>query len=321
MIDMSQMDISRIKKEGIIVVSTFDGCAMAMQALKNLKIKVKKYYAYEIDKPAIFIANKKHKKIIQMGSIESFDYNLHKKEGVDLLIGGSPCQGFSFAGKQLNFEDPRSKLFFNYVDIKNEIKPTFFILENVDMKKEYLDVITMFMGVAPININSNLVSAQMRNRWYWTNIPGVSLPKDLNVKLQDILEEGFTDKMKSYCIDANYFKGGNPEQYFKKSRRQLVFNYSSSGRGKNKPVQGRFSYSEKALTLCAGGYSSRSTTGVMLDDMHWRKLTPIECERLQTLPDNYTFGVSNTQRYKMLGNGFTVKVIMHILKEMKKYIK
>lgn len=297
---------------GLRVKSFFDGMSGGRESLKRMGIPVKSYKAYEIDKYAITIAKKNHPDIDHMGDVREAK-NIEGE--ADLILGGSPCQGFSFAGKQLNFEDPRSKLFFNFVDAIKTIKPKYFLLENVNMKKEYLDIISSYMGVEPIRINSDLLSAQRRDRWYWTNIPNIEQPKDAGIKLEDILEEGFTDRMKSYCLDANYFKGGNPEQYFKKSRRQLVFNYSSSGRSNGK-VEGRFSYSDKALTLCAGGYSSRATTGVFLNDMHWRKLSPIECERLQTFPDNYTEGVSNTQRYKMLGNGWTVDVICHILKNM-----
>lgn len=296
---------------GLRVISFFDGMSGGREALKRLNIPLNSYKAYEIDKYAIQIAKKNHPDIEHMGDVVSA---VNIKGAADLMLAGSPCQGFSFAGKQLNFKDPRSKLFFNFVDALNTIGPRYFLLENVNMKEKYRDIISKHMGVEPLRINSSLLSGQMRDRWYWTNIPQSPLQAK-NVMLEDILEEGFTDRMKSYCLDANYFKGGNPEQYFKKCRRQLVFNYSSSGRPSGK-IEGRFSYSNKALTLCAGGYSSRATTGVFLDDMNWRKLTPIECERLQTFPDNYTEGVSNSQRYKMLGNGWTVDVICHILKNM-----
>lgn len=133
------------------------------------------------------------------------------------------CQGFSFAGKQLNFDDPRSALFFEFVRVMKETKPKYFLLENVRMKQEYQDVITAHMGVKPIMINSSLLSAQNRVRLYWTNIPNIEQPKEQSVVLQDILEDEFVaDREKSYCIDANYYKGANWEQYKNKSRRQLV---------------------------------------------------------------------------------------------------
>lgn len=227
------------------------------------------------------------------------------------------CQGFSFAGKQLAFNDPRSSLFFEFVAILNALRranPNIkFLLENVKMKKEYLDVITTFLGVQPILINSALVSAQSRQRYYWCNWL-IAQPEDRQILLKNIIEHGFVDRDKSYCIDANYFKGGNLEQYFNKSRRQLVFNYSSSGRG-NGVVESRHYEADKALTLTSQGYSRRGFTGV-IENAQIRKLTPIECERLQTLPDNYTSSVSNSQRYRQLGNGMTVDIIAHIFRSM-----
>ena len=139
------------------------------------------------------------------------------------MIGGSPCQGFSFAGKQLNFNDPRSALYFEFVRLLKETKPKYFLLENVRMKKEFQAIITKDLGVEPIMINSSLLSAQNRVRLYWTNIPNVSQPNDLGIVLKDIIEDGVTDRTKSHCLDANYFKGGNLKSYFEKHRRQLIF--------------------------------------------------------------------------------------------------
>jgi len=257
------------------VLSLFDGMSCARIALDRANIPVTEYYSSEIDKYAIQVSQANYPDIIQLGDIEIF--YLHRpsfKEGeIDLLIGGSPCQGFSFAGRQLNFDDPRSRLFLDYVRILREIKPKYFLLENVRMKKQYEYFISDILGVEPIAINSSLVSAQNRQRLYWTNIPNVTQPEDKGLFLQDILEDGFVDRDKSYCLDANYWKGGNLKSYLEKRRRQLVYTEDK-----------------------------------------YRKLTPLECERLQTVPDNYTAHVSNTQRYKMLGNGFTVDVIAHILK-------
>lgn len=245
----------------MIVLSLFDGMSCGLTALKRAGIKVTKYYASEVDKYAIQVAIKNHPEIIQLGDVTNWkDWSIEKP---DLIIGGSPCQGFSFAGKQLAFDDPRSKLFFTMMDIIDHYKPKYKMLENVRMKKEYLDVITDYMGCEPVFINSALVSAQNRQRYYWANWD-FDQPEDRGLVLSDIIQYGYwCNRDKSYCIDANYFKGGNLDQYFNKSRRQLVFRF----------------------------------------DGNWRKLTPIECERLQTLPDDYTAGVSNTQRYKMLGNG------------------
>ncbi len=259
------------------VLSLFDGMSCARLALARSGIPVGGYYASEIDKYAIEVSCKNYPDTVQLGDVVKLDTsNLPK---IDLLIGGSPCQGFSFAGKQLNFDDPRSKLFFEYVRILREVKPKYFILENVRMKKESQDIISRELGVEPIAINSNLVSAQERKRLYWTNIPGVKQPIDRGIILSNIIESGYVDRDKSFCIDANYFKGGNLKSYFEKNRRQLVF----------------------------------------LSEDSYRKLTPLECERLQTVPDGYTDFVSNTQRYKMLGNGFTVEVISHILSYISEY--
>lgn len=306
------------------VLSVFNGFSGARVALEKAGLHCDKYFSSEIDKYANQITHKNYPDTIDLGDVTKWrDWDWVLPE-IDLLIGGSPCQGFSLAGKQLNFEDPRSKLFFEFVDILNYYKPKYFLLENVKMKKEYQDVISDLLGVEPIEINSNLVSAQNRKRLYWTNIQGVSQPEDKGILLKDILEYGFVDGKKSYCIDASYYKGGNLKQYFEKHRRQLVFDNEHSGCievGKA-AVNGHdflkrvYSPCGKSPTLTAvcGGNQERK---IAVDSKHWRKLTPIECERLQTLPDNYTEGVSNTQRYKMLGNGFTVDVIAHILKGAK----
>lgn len=295
------------------VLSLFDGMSCAAIALKKLNINWDNYFAYEIDKYAIKVSTDNFPDIKQMGSVVDADFKGFPR--IDLLCGGSPCQGFSFAGKQLNFDDQRSRLFFEFVRALKEIKPKYFLLENVKMKKEFQDVISFHLGVEPIEINSSLVSAQNRKRLYWTNIPGVIQPIDKKIYLKDIIENGIVDKAKSLALDANYFKGGNLKQYFEKHRRQLVFNYSSSGRGSG-VVEGRFTEAEKAMTLTATGYSNRSVSGVLVGDLKWRKLTVLECKRLQTVPDDYIINVSNSQAYKMLGNGWTVDVITHILKNI-----
>ena len=287
-------------------------------ALERAGIKVDNYFASEIDKYAIKIATKNYPDIIELGDVKKWrEWDLPK---IDLIIGGSPCQAFSFAGGQLGFDDPRGDLFFIFEDIVKFYKPKYFLLENVKMKEEYLQVISDRVGVAPIFINSDLVSAQSRQRYYWTNIPNVSQPKDKGILLKDIIESGAVDREKSYCIDANYWKGGNPEIYKNKSRRQIVFETPDNEK--------QFVDRDKSYALCSGtahnpsNYFNRSRGQIVFksngEEIRWRKLTPIECERLQTVPDNYTEGVSNTQRYRMLGNGWTVDVIAHILSFMEK---
>lgn len=353
------------------VLSLFDGISAGQVALERAGIRVDNYYAAEIDKYAIKVTMANYPNTIQLGDVTKWrEWDLDWSS-IDLLIGGSPCQGFSFAGKQLAFDDPRSALFFVYVDILNHIRSVNpdvkFMLENVKMKKEYLAVISEQLGVEPVFINSALVSAQIRQRYYWANWE-ITQPEDRGILLMDILEDGEVDRDKSYCIDANYHKGGNPEQYFNKRRRQLVFNPAARvGRkldenGKRndsldqKPVQclevqphgksrclstvakdtvvsplppGRYPLiiqkgrgnnpgglraldgKTPAITSCSWQYNNYLTDGKM-----YRMLTPIECERLQTFPDGYTAHVSNRQRYKALGNSWTVDVVAHIFKQM-----
>ena len=293
-------------------------------ALERAGVPITKYYASEIDKYAIQVSKKNYPDIIQLGNIN--DWINWDIEMPDLIIGGSPCQGFSFAGKQLAFDDPRSALFWQYVSLVKFCKPKYFLLENVRMKKEHLQVITDALGVEPICINSALVSAQNRVRYYWTNIPSVTQPDDKGIVLKDIIEQGVCDRDKSFCIDANYWKGGDLKQYFEKHRRQVVFQpIHTSERGRRLNPEGTHRDDKNGEVV--RGYEVRpdgktcALTTVLKDnyvteDYIIRKLTTIECERLQTLPDNYTRGVSNTQRYKMLGNGWTVDVLAHILKEI-----
>lgn len=442
------------------VLSLFDGMSCGRIALERLGIQVDNYYASEIDKYAIQVSQANYPDIIQVGDVTELDTSTLPK--IDLIMGGSPCQGFSFAGKQLAFDDPRSALFFEFVRCVEELKPKYFLLENVRMKKEYLDVISEYMGVEPIMINSALVSAQNRVRFYWTNIPGIEQPEQRGIVLRDILETETDERPvkdtkrnqrhyknedeKSLCMTATMYKGAgnngmtlvpNKQYISKQSVEKYVedvnaeFNdpynkktvkgdksttlrtNSSNGNmwvndkaiKETKPKQVGVAvdikghdqikrvYSEDGksptLTTCGGGHrepkvmvdervnkpetisvdkqkkqltikeatkkgyttiedgdcfdmtfpNSKTRRGRNMKDksncltaanydymryehsdeeqqVHWRKLTPVECERLQTVPDNYTNHVSNTQRYKMLGNGWTIEVIAHILKNM-----
>lgn len=302
------------------VISCFDGISCGRLALEYAGIQVSNYYAFEIDKYAIEISKKNFPDIVHLGDITSWKDNA----GCiipDLLIGGSPCQGFSRAGAGLNFEDVRSKLFFTFVEMLEHyrtINPNLkFMLENVHMKKEWADVISSCLGVEPVLIDSSLVSGQSRKRCYWTNIAEIEQPEQRGVVIQDILEHGwYSDRTKSYCIDANYYKGGNYKSYFGKGRRKIVFDYPIHV-GVAEDVNGhdflKRVYSTKGksptLTAVSGGNQERK---IAVDKKHWRILTPIECERLQCLPDNYTQGISNTQRYRCIGNGFTIDVIAWI---------
>lgn len=285
------------------VLSLFDGMSCGQIALKKLGIKVDNYYASEIDKYAIRVSSDNFPNTIHLGDITGINYKLLPR--INLLIGGSPCQGFSFAGKQLNFNDPRSALFFEFIRALKETGPKYFLLENVVIKQEFQDVISKHLGVSPVRIESSYFSAQKRSRLYWTNIP-IAPYQDKGIVLSDIIEHGLVDRDKSYCIDANYFKGTNLDQYLSKKRRQVVF---EKPHGFNK---GGFREREKFPTV---RHATKDNYAVF-DGLIFRKLTVLECKRLQTVSDDYKMDVSNSQAYKMLGNGWTVDVIAHILKGM-----
>ena len=496
------------------VLSLFDGMSCGRIALDRLGIPVEKYYASEIDKYAMQVSTANYPDIEQVGDICDLDPKDYKD--VDLMLAGSPCQGFSFAGKQLAFDDPRSALFFEFIRLLKEIKPKYFLLENVRMKKEFLQVISeqvsecypeIPFGIEPIFINSSLLTAQSRQRYYWTNIPNIEQPEDRGIVLRDILETEVDDNLdkmtskegKAHCLTASYtgavpwnsiekrqrtmvpvnkpikvgmnveqvkvrkhqvhieslkwllrtmktnsgktnkqiavetnmpitkvehwfrndssfaipsddiwFKlkevlglktdifdaqimefeyrdgvyeskqrvyseegksptltASNKDQYIETKPKQvgvavdinghdiLKRVYSPDGKsptvntcqgGNREPkvvtggaFRGR-AYDKDGKRMDRDGSSVANKTKQMLElrrdnksnaittvgkdsvvaseDLTWRKLTPLECERLQTVPDNNTNHVSNTQRYKMLGNGWTVDVICHIFKNM-----
>lgn len=336
----------------ITVLSLFDGISSGQVALERNGIPVSKYYASEIDKSAITITMKNYPNTIQLGDVVKWREWDIDWASVDLLIGGSPCQGFSYAGKQLNFNDPRSKLFFEYVDILNHLKkhnPNIkFLLENVKMKKEFESVITSYLGVEPVEINSNLLSAQNRRRLYWTNWD-FTIPEDKGILLKDIVHE-YKDNMTMEDLQDYIVPFNNTLKILDKEVECSKIGYF----GKDSQANRVYSIHGKAVTLCgsAGGgaakmgqylfgcltpnriekrqngqrfndgskfytLTAQDKHGVLIDG-YIRKLTPIECERLQTLPDGFTEceGVSETQRYKALGNGWTVDVIAHILKAL-----
>lgn len=301
------------------VLSLFDGISSGRVALERAGIKVDRYFASEVDKYAIQVSQKNYPDIERLVDVCFVSGDRLPK--IDLMLAGPPCQDLSVAGKRKGLNGSRSGLFWEVVRLIKECKPTYFLVENVaSMKKEDKQTITDALGVEPIMINSALVSAQQRKRLYWTNIPNVTQPEDKGIVLKDILETGDTDRLKSYCIDANYYKGGNLRSYFEKGRRQLVFDKPDrvgNVGGSTSQANRVYSTEGKSVSLSANGGGGGAKTGLYKDDTVIRKLTPVECERLQTLPDGYTDGISNTQRYKCLGNGWTVDAIAHILKEMK----
>ena len=402
------------------VLSLFDGMSCGCIALDQLGIKVDNYYACEIDKYAMQVSHANYPDIIQLGDV--CDVKSEDLPKIDLILAGSPCQGFSFAGKQLAFDDPRSALFFEFIRLLKECKPKYFLLENVRMKKEYLQVISeqvsgcypeIPFGIEPTMICSSLVSAQSRKRYYWTNIPNITQPKQKGIVLRDILETRVNqDRLsdmtnqdnKAYCLTTTY-PCARPQRSMDKSEKSMIpvedtvpdsttLIYDSKDKS-HSPIQVGVAvdinghdilkrvYSEDGksptVNTCQGGnrepkvvvdvramtevrtpeanqirYEHKRKTGkdwsprhmrhlVERDDekmntltsaitkqhilqitkdpdqeVYWRKLTPLECERLQTVPDNYTNHVSNSQRFRMLGNGWTIEVIKGILDNMER---
>lgn len=301
----------------MIVLSLFDGISCGRVALERAGIPVAKYYAAEIDNNAIKISKHNCPDIIRLGDVTKWKtWNIPKP---DIILAGSPCTTFSNAGKGAGFNGISGSMYHQFLDIYKHYQPDYFLLENVKMKLHWEASISQDLGYLPITINSSLVSAQQRKRLYWTNIPKVQQPTDKKIYLKDIIESGYVNKDKSYCIDANYYKGISLQQYLLKNRRQLVFEKPqrlfSIGHG----GQGNRVYDArgKSITLTAGAGGLGGKTGLYLTkDFTIRKLTIKECERLQTLPDGYcedVLNVSNTQKYRALGNGWTVDVISHIL--------
>lgn len=348
------------------VLSLFDGMSCGRIALDRAGIKYEKYFASEIDKHAIKVAMHNYPDTVQLGDVCAVTAAGLPK--VDLLLGGSPCQGFSSAGKGLNFEDPRSRLFFEFVRLKNELQPTYFLLENVPMPKRWRDIISQYLGVEPIVINSARVSAQNRVRYYWTNIGAapfdlfgnvrstIGQPPDRHIILEDILE---SDAAAKYTLSGAAIerilrrKWSAPKVDPKKTGVMGTTNNSGrlgidagttlitiprgNNKGKNAPskkagtvTSSSFEHNnflkldvngkpknnqQKASCFTAGAHSAgnHSDMDIIRTGAEYRRLTPVEVERLQTVPDNYTACVSDSQRYRMLGNGWTVDAIAWIL--------
>lgn len=324
------------------VLSLFDGMSCGQIALKQHGFIVDNYYTSEIDKFAIKQTQLNFPDTIQLGSVTEWRTWDIDWSSINLICAGSPCQGFSFAGKQLAFDDPRSKLFFVFVEILNHCKKfnseVKFLLENVDMKKDHLRIISEYVGVFPVGINSNLVSAQNRSRWYWSNIrtkkigffdelyTDIPQPIDLGILLRDILQQ-------ENEVDKRYYLNGDHLNWWNKNKDfQLRKKYSQLDGDKAICLTARsydswngnyitlFPYrqdrpinisNDKFATLRANAGGILQGVGIDTGTM-LRKLTPIECSRLQTIPDWYKWECSDSQIYRMLGNGWTVDVIKHI---------
>lgn len=276
------------------ILSLFDGISCARVALERIGIPVSSYTAYEIDSYAVDISKKNYPSIVHYGNVK----DCKEVMNVDLLIGGSPCQDLSIAKKnRKGLEGERSSLFWEYLRIKNLCRPRWFILENVaSMRSEDKDIITRELGVQPILFDASLVSAQSRRRLFWTNIP-FKLPEDRGIILADILEpttDAYIIRQTYTPVESNRMVG-----YLGKSKSQANRIYNTVG---------------KSACLSANGGGLGAKTGLYKVGDVVRKLTPTECERLQGLPDGYTDGISQTQRYKCLGNAFNVDVVAHIMR-------
>lgn len=321
----------------LTVLSLFDGMSCGRIALDNLGIECE-YYASEIDKYAIKVSEDNHPSIIRVGDVTKLSYKdgvLTGENGsynvgtIDLLIGGSPCQSLSNLGDGTGLEG-KSSLFYHWLRLKNEINPKHFLLENVSMKIEWQDKISELVQVQPVVINSRLVSAQNRKRLYWSNL-SVEQPKDLGMELKDIV---------SYPVDQKYYLSPKAKVYIT-SKDRLKKKLTDLGTDKSICLPARYTALNGTFVCVdnngkidvqkAGTLTARYAKGVAtfggdtyvydtkdIEQELIRKFTPEECEKLQTVPVGYTKCVSDTQRYKMLGNGWTVKVIEHILSSLVK---
>lgn len=299
------------------VLSLFDGICCGHLALERAGIKIDSYDAYEIEPNAIKATQANFPDVIHHGDVTQEDFTKYKGK-IDLLIGGSPCQGFSSSGKQLNFSDPRSKLFFEYLRALKEIQPKYFLLENVVMKKEWQDIISSYLGVEPIEINSSLVSAQNRRRLYWTNIPNVTQPEDRGIKLEDILDDVEFKNYKNPAairgrrlnkatiVGRRLDENGHRQDYDKTIPISQCLEVRASNTDKSNCLT--TVDKDNVLTpLPVGRYPD-----AFKNNLPFRYYTTKEMCRLQTLPDSFLNMIPESAARKALGNGWTVNVISHI---------
>lgn len=286
------------------VLSLFDGISCARVALDRAGVPVEAYHAYEISKPAIQISKSNWPDITHKGDVTVADFTKHRD--FDLLMGGSPCQSLSIVqSKTRQHLDGKSKLFFEFVRAKEEMLPRWFLFENVaSMNTESKAVISELLGCDPVFINSGDFSAQERPRLYWTNIPLGALPERSDLVLQDIMQP-------AEDVAAKYWYDYPLDEVDMSKQVCATLNF------KNHDIHKRvFNPGHKChtLTTCGGGNTQKK----VLQNGRARKLTPLEYERLQTLPDNYTAGVADSHRYTAIGNGWTVDVIAWILSHIPK---
>lgn len=283
------------------VLSLFDGISCGMVALERAGIEIEKYYASEIEESAIKISKKNYPNIIQLGDVTKWrEWNI-EWGGIDLLIGGSPSQGFSFAGKQLNFNDARSKLFFEFVDILNHIKsvnPNIkFLLENVKMRKEYQDIISEHLGAEPIEICSSVIAVANRKRLYWTNF---------EIKPIQQIESYFSD-----IIDKN----DDNKKWLTDNEIEKLITWKGYEKKKEKAIR---NYKTKIPCLLARGYQSKhKMVFFVYENNKYRYITHNEAELAMTLPIDYTNAdITSREREQAIGNSWTVDVVTHIFKGM-----
>lgn len=308
------------------VLSLCDGMSVGQLALKKAGITYDNYFASEIDKSAIKVTQHNFPNTIQLGDINNvFGKDLPE---IDLVLGGVPCTSFSFAGKQLNFSDPRGKLVFEYVRLLEECKPKYFLLENVVMQKQFENVISKLMGVIPEKIDSALVSAQTRKRLYWANFP-ITQPKDRNIQLKDILEYDGNEyrpaalrgvmnkKTKSNVIVSDILnEDEKKEQEIIKSPSVKTKSYVTHL--VVRPIQKAYCLTTVDMSSVLTTMSPGSHPDAFGRKLPYRKYTLKELCRLQTVPDDYFDGVASlNQAKKMLGNGWNVDTIVHILEDLK----
>ena len=312
------------------VLSLFDGISCGMIALDKLGINVNNYFASEIDENAIKISKANYPNIKHIGDVTKITKdNIKNMPKIDLILGGSPCQGFSNNGKGLNFNDPRSKLFFDFVNILNWVrevnnKNVKFLLENVKMKKEWEDIITQYVKVRPIEINSKLLTAQNRPRLYWSNIDNIDVPKDAGIELINVLD-------KNVKFDFINHEGLKICKSISENSRNLIYRVDNEVRIKQATKQGYIVANEgDGINLsfpCSLSRRGRVIKGKSncLDtscnicvyiDNSIRRFTINELEKLQGLPIGYTNHVSDRNRIKAIGNGWTIDVIEHILRNL-----
>jgi len=302
--------------EGINVLSLFDGISCGQVALNNAGVKVNNYFASEIDKHAIKVTQSNYPNTKQIGDVAKVKAN--DLPNIDLLMGGSPCQGFSFSGKQLNFEDPRSKLFFEFVRLIKEVKPKYWLLENVVMKQEYQDVISQHLGVEPVKLNSALTSAQNRVRLYWANFE-ITEPTDQGIKLEDILED-------TEMIGPSAIRG-------RRLNKAPILGRRLDERGKRQDYDKSVPITQCLEVRATNRDKSNCLTTVAKDTvlttmevgrhpdafnrkLPFRNYTKIERCRLMNLPDNYCDEISDNQTVKATGNGWEVGMVTHIFNQM-----